>query len=209
MKITRVSTAVVEGNFDWTFVRVEWDNGVRGLGECFFAPGLTYMLSWTAGAREGAGAAVDIAIDCHWRVSLKDARLIATECEPFRLMWRRNPLPPWATNEFRELRLAWATPNIPGENLYLFEGFRSLFEGQCVSVLALDLQKAGGLGEARRAAEYADSFTMPVAPHNISSPIGTIASAYFSTSIPNFLALEHHARVRFPSRTYWQALPAR
>ncbi len=44
MKIIRLKTAVVEGNFDWTFVRIETDEGVTGLGECFFAPGLTSTL---------------------------------------------------------------------------------------------------------------------------------------------------------------------
>ena len=44
MKIVRLKTAVVEGNFDWTFVRLETDEGIYGLGECFFAPGLTSIL---------------------------------------------------------------------------------------------------------------------------------------------------------------------
>lgn len=44
MKIVRLKTAVVESNFDWTFVRIETDEGVHGLGECFFAPGLTSIL---------------------------------------------------------------------------------------------------------------------------------------------------------------------
>src|SRR5215469_10346179 len=44
MKILRFKTAVVEGNFDWTFVRIETDEGISGLGECFFAPGLTSTL---------------------------------------------------------------------------------------------------------------------------------------------------------------------
>ena len=44
MKILRLKAAVVEGNFDWTFVRIETDEGLRGLGECFFAPGLTSIL---------------------------------------------------------------------------------------------------------------------------------------------------------------------
>jgi L-alanine-DL-glutamate epimerase-like enolase superfamily enzyme len=34
---------------------------------------------------------------------------------------------------------------------------------------------------------------MPVAPHNISSPLGTLAAAHFCASVPNFLALEFHA----------------
>ncbi len=44
MKIVRLKTAVVDGNFDWTFVRIETDEGIQGLGECFFAPGLTAIL---------------------------------------------------------------------------------------------------------------------------------------------------------------------
>ena len=42
MKITRITTAVVEANYDYTFVRIETDrDGLYGTGECFFAPGLT------------------------------------------------------------------------------------------------------------------------------------------------------------------------
>lgn len=42
MKITRISTAVVEANFHWTYVRIysDCDGGLFGTGECFFAPGL-------------------------------------------------------------------------------------------------------------------------------------------------------------------------
>src|SRR5580704_16411497 len=44
LKITRLKTAVVEANIDWTFVRIETDEVISGLGECFFAPGLTSIL---------------------------------------------------------------------------------------------------------------------------------------------------------------------
>ena len=44
VRIVRLRTAVVEGNFDWTFVRIDTDEGIQGLGECFFAPGLTSIL---------------------------------------------------------------------------------------------------------------------------------------------------------------------
>jgi len=45
MHITRVETAVVEANYDYTFVRVHGDRDLHGTGECFFAPGLTGMLA--------------------------------------------------------------------------------------------------------------------------------------------------------------------
>ncbi|HEY8525409.1 MAG TPA: mandelate racemase/muconate lactonizing enzyme family protein [Acidimicrobiales bacterium] len=44
MKITDVTTAVVEANFDYVFVRVHTDEGVHGTGECFFAPGITAVV---------------------------------------------------------------------------------------------------------------------------------------------------------------------
>jgi len=45
VKITRLTTAVVEANYDYTFVRIETDrDGLIGTGECFFAPGLTAIL---------------------------------------------------------------------------------------------------------------------------------------------------------------------
>jgi L-alanine-DL-glutamate epimerase-like enolase superfamily enzyme len=43
MRVTRLKTAV-EGNVDRTFVRIETDEGLKGMGECFFAPGLTTLL---------------------------------------------------------------------------------------------------------------------------------------------------------------------
>jgi len=41
LKITNVTTAVVEGNFDYTYIRIHTDEDLYGTGEAFFAPGLT------------------------------------------------------------------------------------------------------------------------------------------------------------------------
>ena len=45
MKITNVSTAVVESNFDWTIIKVETDEGITGYGEAFLGPGLTAAIA--------------------------------------------------------------------------------------------------------------------------------------------------------------------
>jgi L-alanine-DL-glutamate epimerase-like enolase superfamily enzyme len=44
LKIVRLKTAVVEGNFNCPSVRLETDEGAHGPGECFFAPRLTAIL---------------------------------------------------------------------------------------------------------------------------------------------------------------------
>jgi gluconate/galactonate dehydratase len=45
MKITDVRTAVVEANYDWTFIRIDTDEEITGLGESFTAPGLTSIIA--------------------------------------------------------------------------------------------------------------------------------------------------------------------
>lgn len=40
MRITDVRTAAVQGNFEWILVRVYTDEGLVGLGECYWGPGV-------------------------------------------------------------------------------------------------------------------------------------------------------------------------
>ena len=43
MRITDVRTAVVHGNFEWILVRVYTDEGLVGLGECYWGAGVYYI----------------------------------------------------------------------------------------------------------------------------------------------------------------------
>lgn len=44
MRITKIETAVIEANYDWTIVKVGTDSGHVGWGESFCAPGLTGVI---------------------------------------------------------------------------------------------------------------------------------------------------------------------
>jgi L-alanine-DL-glutamate epimerase-like enolase superfamily enzyme len=56
MRIERITTAVLEANYDWTVVRVESDAGVSGWGEAFCAPGLAETIRELAPLLEGRDA---------------------------------------------------------------------------------------------------------------------------------------------------------
>jgi L-alanine-DL-glutamate epimerase-like enolase superfamily enzyme len=56
MRIARVTTAVIEANYDWTIVRIESDEGAFGWGEAFFAPGLPQTIRELASLLEGEDA---------------------------------------------------------------------------------------------------------------------------------------------------------
>lgn len=352
MKITRCSTAVVEANYDYTFVRIEADNGVYGTGECFFAPGLTAALhemfpliagrdprevdrlarhlwrkgsgagavagylynavsgietalwdlvgkstglpayqflggkvrdevriyadchagdnieSWgpmlaertpqwlketlagkpqheerydpemycsrakqmvaagfdalkfdidsivvltgeelnrplyrseidkmvacVAAARDGAGEEVDLAVDCHWRFAPTEAIRIAKALAPFNLLWLEDPCPPENGRDVAEIRALGVVPVLTGENLNRRHGFYSIIADRAVDLVAPDVQKCGGMLEAKRIGELAELQGIRFAPHNIASPLGTMASAHVCAALPNFVALEFH-----------------
>lgn len=44
MRITNVTTAVLEANFDWTFVKIETDDKITGYGEAFLGPGVSGVI---------------------------------------------------------------------------------------------------------------------------------------------------------------------
>jgi gluconate/galactonate dehydratase len=136
---------------------------------------------------------VDVAFDLHWRYAGADALRLAVALEHLPLLWLEDPTPPQDLESIARLSERTTTPIATGENLYRLAGFATLLQHGGVDILAPDIQKVGGLSDTRRIAEYGDVHSRPVAPHNISSPIGTAASAHVCASIPNFLALEWHA----------------
>ncbi|MHB1628929.1 MAG: mandelate racemase/muconate lactonizing enzyme family protein [Bacilli bacterium] len=154
---------------------------------------IVYLASLICAVREAVGPTVDISADCHWKFAADDAIRLAEMLHPYHLLWLEDPIPPHNIDALKYVREHSPVPILSGENLYGRQGFRKMIEQQAVAIVAPDFQKAGGLSEALRIAEFADMYYMLVAPHNISSPVGTMASVHVSACIPNFLALEWHS----------------
>jgi L-alanine-DL-glutamate epimerase-like enolase superfamily enzyme len=155
--------------------------------------GIDHMVELIGAVYDAVGKDTEIAVDCHWRYNASDVIKVARELEPFRLMWLEDPVPPNNVSALKDVSSKVNVPIATGENLFLFEGFEEIIAEHALSVVTPDLQKVGGLSVAQSIARFADVHTMPVAPHNISSPVGTLLSAHYCAAIPNFLALEFHA----------------
>ncbi len=149
-----------------------------------------------------AGPNIDVAADLHTRLDKHSAIRLARDLEPLHLMWLEEPVPPENVDTMREITQATSTPICAGENLYLRHGFRDLIEKQAVDIIMPDIPKCGGLSECRKIANMAEIYYMPFAPHNVASPIGTMASAHVCATIPNFLVLEFH----WFHRDYWSTI---
>lgn len=182
------------------FGAVKFDVDHMGVGELdpynwtVGAKEMTHVVSVIEGVRDAIGWDIDLAIDCHGQFDLPSAITLAKAVEPLRLMWLEEPVPAENMDAMAQVRASTSTIICTGENQYTRFEFIELFEKKACDVIMPDLAKAGGIAEAKRIADLADAHYIPIAPHNVSSPLGMMAACHVMASVPNFLFLEFHAR---------------
>jgi len=153
---------------------------------------IEHMVAKVRYARGAFPKQIDLAVDMHGRYDATTGKRVAKEMEPFQLLWLEEPVPPENIDAMRDIRQSTSTPICCGENLYLRFGFRELLEKRAADIIMPDIQKVGGLLEARKIADMAQTYYVPFAPHGVTSPVGTMASAQVCAAVPNFLVLEWH-----------------
>jgi galactonate dehydratase len=153
---------------------------------------IDHMVDKVAFMRESLPKSMELAVDMHGRYDVGTAKRVAKELEPFRLLWLEEPVPAENIDAMRDVRESTHTPICCGENLYLRFGFRELLEKRAVDIIMPDVHKCGGLLEARKIADMAHTYYVPMAPHAQASPIGMMAACHMLSTIPNFLVYEWH-----------------
>jgi L-alanine-DL-glutamate epimerase-like enolase superfamily enzyme len=140
--------------------------------------------------RETLGLDFDIAVHCHWELDYDSAFRLAQGVAPMRPIWMEDPLPIAFNEQWVKLTAEAKVPILTGENLYGRDDFRPFIVNQGVDMIEIDVSMAGGLLEAKKIADLAETYYMPVATHNVAGPIATIASANFAATVREFVAHE-------------------
>jgi L-alanine-DL-glutamate epimerase-like enolase superfamily enzyme len=140
--------------------------------------------------REAVGPSFEIAVHCHWEFDFFDALRLARGIEKIRPWWLEDPMPPNYVDTWVKLTAASPVPILCGENLYTRSDFLPFIANQGVHIIEIDISQAGGLLEAKRIADLARIFNIPVATHNVMGPIATIASANCAAAINDFMGHE-------------------
>ncbi|WP_128906082.1 mandelate racemase/muconate lactonizing enzyme family protein [Halorubrum amylolyticum] len=156
-------------------------------------PEIDHKVEIVEAVTERVGDRADVAFDCHWSFTAGSAKRLADAVEEYDVWWLEDPIPPENHEVQAEVTKSTTTPIAVGENVYRKFGQRTLLEPQAVDIVAPDLPRVGGMRETRKVADLADMYYIPVAMHNVSSPIGTMASAHVAAAIPNSLAVEYHS----------------
>jgi len=190
--------AEVVGEEGYTAVKFDVDH--TGVGKLdpwnwtVAAKEMSHIIELIRATREAIGFEVDLAIDCHGQFDVPSAITLAKAVEDLRLMWLEEPVPAENIDALAQVKASTSTVICSGENQYTRFEFLELLQRQAVDVIMPDLSKAGGIMEGKRIAEIADAFYIPIAPHNVSSPLGMMAACHVCASVPNFFVLEFHGR---------------
>jgi len=140
--------------------------------------------------REAAGPYFEIAVHCHWEFDYIDALRLARAMEKVRPWWIEDPMPPNYSDAWPKLTAASPSPILTCENLYTRRDFLPFITNQGVHIIEIDISQAGGLLEAKRIADLAYVYNIPVATHNVMGPVATIASANAAAAMQDFLGHE-------------------
>ena len=143
-----------------------------------------------AAAREGAGPDASIFIECSEFLSPRTAILLDEALHPYRPGWFEEPVPFENAKVMVRLQRELRTPIATGERLLSRYEFREIIEEGGCRIIQPDIMHAGGFTEVRRIASLADTYYIPVAPHNPGGPICTVASMHLAAAVPNFFILE-------------------
>ena len=143
-----------------------------------------------AAAREGAGPETEIFIECAELLSPRSAVLAAQALAPYRPGWFEEPIPFENPKAMIALQRELPVPIATGERLLSRWDYRELLESGGCKVIQPDVMHAGGLTEVRKIATLADTYYIPVAPHNPGGPICMAAALHLAAAIPNFYILE-------------------
>lgn len=181
----------IKFDIDHSADEVSHDLTARGLS----LAELARMTALVGAARAAVGGGVDLAIDCHGCYSVRDVILLAQRLEPFALMFLEDPVPPENDAALAKVTRSTPVPICTGEWLYRRDGFRRLVERQACDLVHVDAAATGGVGEAKKIADLADLYYLPFAAHNITSPLGLVASAHLCAAVRNLHSMElpYHA----------------
>jgi galactonate dehydratase len=144
-----------------------------------------------AAVRDAVGGDVDLMIEMHGRFSPAAAAELAVELEPLAPAWLEEPVALDSPTGLARVRGATHRPIATGERIHMLSDFRVLIERGVVDILQADLTHFGGFTGLRRLAAWAEAYELPLAPHNVCGPVGTMANIHFGIATPNHLVLEH------------------
>ena len=133
--------------------------------------------------RDILGDKIKLMIDSNHAYSYNEALSLAKKIEEYDISWFEEPLSPEYYDLHADLRNNTTIPIAGGECEYLRFGFLELLRRKSLDILQPDLCSCGGITEAKKIANLATSYGIPIIPHTWGSGIGIHVALQFIASL--------------------------
>jgi galactonate dehydratase len=151
---------------------------------------LSRAMDCVGAVSDAVGDRADLFIEGHGRFNIPTAVEIGRELEHYKIRWFEEPIPPDNLEGLAEVKKRIRVSIAAGERLYSRWDYRRLFELHCADFIQPDVSHAGGIGELIRIAAIAESYHIPICPHNPSGPVANAATLQLAACLPNLYLLE-------------------
>jgi galactonate dehydratase len=141
-------------------------------------------------SRKMVGPDGAVMFDAHCAVPPPLLIQFAAAIQPYDVLWIEEPVVPGNIEVFKKLKQAIKIPIATGERDRTIWEVMPYLQHQCIDILQSDVGHCGGLTQLKKIAALAETFFVPMAPHNTCSELGLTASLHVSASIPLFLIQE-------------------
>jgi galactonate dehydratase len=110
--------------------------------------------------------------------------------EPYDVMWIEEPVVPGNIEAFVRLKQQIRIPIATGERDRTIWEVMPYLMHKAIDILQSDVGQCGGISQLKKIATLAETFFVPMAPHNTCSELGLSASLHTVAAIPLFLIQE-------------------
>jgi L-rhamnonate dehydratase len=158
---------------------------------------------------EAVGPDVDVMADAYmgWDPGYAIRCIRAIEDAGVRLRWLEEPVIPDDVAGLARVRAAVDTPIAAGEHEATRYGFRHLVEAGAVDVLQPDVNRLGGITEARRVWALGETFGLDVIPHLGFAHNAHLAIASLATPLLEYMPPPAHRDEGDEDQVFWVAFP--
>ncbi len=142
------------------------------------------------GIRKAVGPDIQVLIDAHSMFNVPTAVRLANRLAEYDITWFEEPCPPESYDALESVRNQVKVPLCVGERLYTRYEFLPVLNRHLTDYIMPDVTWTGGISELKKIATLAETFYIPISPHDASGPVNIMAGAHVSISTPNFYRLE-------------------
>lgn len=158
---------------------------------------------------DAVGPGIDVMADAYmsWDVGYAIRCIRAIEDEGIRLRWLEEPVIPDDIPGLARIRASVATPIAAGEHEATRYGFRDLVDAGAVDVLQPDVNRLGGITEARRVWALGEAFGLDVIPHLGFAHNAHLAITSLATPLLEYMPPPPSADEADEDQIFWVAFP--